>query len=83
MKHRRDFETAATVETGLSVLEIGSSYADSDQLGARWDRAIRASDERVLWCFESEEEAVQFICRFGGVSRGRISMPDWQRENYV
>lgn len=83
MKHRRDFQTAATVETSLSLLEVGMSYARSGQLAARWDRAIRVADGRVLWCFESDEDAKQFMRHFGGVSRGTITMPDWQRENHV
>ena len=83
MKHRLNFQTAATVETSLSMLEIGTSYADSGQLAARWDRAIRIVDERILWCFETDEDAALFICRFGGVPRGKITMRDWQRENYT
>lgn len=83
MNHRRDFQTATTVETSLPILEIGTSYADSGQLAARWDRAIRVADERILWRFESDEDAILFMCRFDGVSRGTIAMPDWQRENYI
>ena len=83
MRHRRDFQATATIETCLSMLEIGSSYADSGQLSARWDRAIRVTDGRVLWCFETEEDAALFICRFGGVPRGAATMRDWQRENYA
>ena len=53
MRQTTNFPTNATVETDLSLLQAGSSYALSGQLQARWYRSIRAEDSRALWLFES------------------------------
>ena len=82
MREVADFPFEVTVETHLSLLEIGHSYA-SDQLQARWYRSIRATDERVLWLFESEEDAIQFACKFGGHLRGPVSISAWQRQYFT
>lgn len=73
-----DFPVAATVETDLTDHDVAFAYAASGQLQARWCRSVRMRDERVLWLFEHEEDAVQFICRIGGEPRGLISVSQWQ-----
>jgi hypothetical protein len=80
MREANEFPVGVTVETNLSLLEIGHSYASSGKLQERWFRSIRATDERALWLFESEEDAIQFACKFGGHLRGQISISAWQRQ---
>ena len=83
MREATEFPFEATVESDLNLLEIGHSYLSSGQLQERWYRSIRATDERVLWLFESEEDAIQFVFMFGGLLRGSISISEWQREQFT
>ena len=77
--NKSNFVVAAAVETDVKVLDFGHAYASSQQIQSGWFRAIRASDERILWLFEDYDEAVQFVMKFGGVFRGARSVASWQR----
>jgi hypothetical protein len=74
-----NFTPEAAVETSLEVLDEGMSFAMSWLLAGRWFRAIRARDHRILWCFEVEDDALLFHCRFGGRISAVVSCAEWQR----
>lgn len=77
---RYTFTPTATVETELSVLDCGFEYADSGELRGRASRSVRTDDERILWLFEYEEDAILFACKIGGIIRGPVNVPHWQRQ---
>lgn len=73
-----NFTVAATVETSVSLLDAGSAYNLSDNLEGRWFRSIRARDGRVLWLFESVDDAILFGLKFAGLLGSSISVAEWQ-----
>ena len=88
LKERYDFTATATVETGAGVdLQEARAWAiRDDDASFRYleGRALSSpifGEERVLWKFEFEEDAILFACRFGGIIRGPISVSDWRRHN--
>ena len=73
-----EFPVAATVETDLARYEEAFRYCTSARFKARWYRSVRMRDERVLWLFEDEEDAILFVLRFDGELRGPIRLSNWQ-----
>lgn len=83
LREATEFPVAATVETDLARYEEAFRYCTSARFKARWYRSVRMRDERVLWLFEDEEDAILFVCRMGGDPHCSIRLSDWlcEREN--
>lgn len=79
---RINFPISATVETDADLRDEGLAYISSGEMQSRCYRSIRGRDWKVLWLFESEEDAARFERRFGGeASNGTVDRSAWQREH--
>lgn len=78
LREATEFPVVATVENDLARYEEAFRYCTSAKFKARWYRSVRMRDERVLWLFEDEEDAILFACRMGGEPRGLLCLSYWQ-----
>ena len=64
-RERFDFEAVSTVETSDPAAYLtAKDYALSDQMQGRVRFRANMRDDRVLWSFEFEEDAILFCMRF-------------------